>query len=108
MRPLAPSILLKYWIENLPSRSFPDPTPCSLCGKFRADGHAPYDENAMLFMDYRTDYVDKTDLSAEEAKGLDEIPTFLYAMPMGTAPNGRKRIFFEEVRASRVHTAAHG
>eukprot|EP00752_Nemacystus_decipiens_P009155 g8177.t2 len=60
------------------------------------DGHAPYDENAMLFMDYRTDYVDKADLSAEEAKGLDEIPTFLYAMPMGTAPNGRKRIFFEE------------
>ena len=52
----------------------------------------------MLFMDYRTDYVDKADLSAEEAKGLDETPTFLYAMPMGTAPNGRKKIFFEEVR----------
>lgn len=51
-----------------------------------------------MFMDYRTDYVSKGDLSAEEAKELEEVPTFLYAMPLGTAPNGRKRIFFEEVR----------
>lgn len=51
----------------------------------------------MLFMDYRTDYVDKTELSPEEAKGLDDTPTFLYAMPMGAAPNGQRRIFFEEV-----------
>eukprot|EP00904_Undaria_pinnatifida_P007489 jgi/Undpi1/3870/HiC_scaffold_16.g07238.m1 len=61
------------------------------------DGHAPYDENAMLFMDYRTDYVDdKSELSEKELRELDEIPTFLYAMPMGEAPNGRRRIFFEE------------
>nr|ATD53295.1 lycopene beta-cyclase [Petalonia fascia] len=60
------------------------------------DGHAPYDENAMLFMDYRTDYVDKATLSPEDAQGLDDIPTFLYAMPMGAAPNGQRRIFFEE------------
>lgn len=62
------------------------------------DGHAPYDENAMLFMDYRTDYVTKEELSAAELKGLDETPTFLYAMPMGQASNGRRKIFFEEVR----------
>lgn len=51
----------------------------------------------MLFMDYRTDYVDRAGLSPEEARGLDDTPTFLYAMPMGAAPNGRRRIFFEEV-----------
>ncbi len=51
----------------------------------------------MLFMDYRTDYVDRASLSPEEARGLDDTPTFLYAMPMGAAPNGRRRIFFEEV-----------
>nr|ATD53303.1 lycopene beta-cyclase [Dictyopteris undulata] len=60
------------------------------------DGHEPYDEKAMLFMDYRTDYVSKDDLSAQEAKELEEVPTFLYAMPMGQGPEGRKRIFFEE------------
>ncbi|CAB1100630.1 unnamed protein product [Ectocarpus sp. CCAP 1310/34] len=60
------------------------------------DGHAPYDENAMLFMDYRTDYADKAELSPEEVEGLDDTPTFLYAMPMGAAPNGQRRIFFEE------------
>lgn len=49
-------------------------------------------------MDYRTDYVDKSELSEEESKELDGTPTFLYAMPMGEAPNGRRRIFFEEVR----------
>ncbi|CAM9885386.1 unnamed protein product [Pylaiella littoralis] len=59
-------------------------------------GHAPYDENAMLFMDYRTDYVDKAKLSPEEVKGLDETPTFLYAMPLGKASNGQQKIFFEE------------
>lgn len=83
------ALSLRYGAEN--------PTFVLFWSGCEADGHAPYDENAMLFMDYRTDYVDKGDLSAEEAKGLDEIPTFLYAMPMGTAPNGRKRIFFEEV-----------
>lgn len=56
----------------------------------------------MLFMDYRTDYVDKSELSEEESKELDGIPTFLYAMPMGEAPNGRRRIFFEEVRDAWV------
>ncbi|CAN0533697.1 unnamed protein product, partial [Laminaria digitata] len=50
----------------------------------------------MLFMDYRTDYVDKSELSDKESKELDEIPTFLYAMPMGEASNGRRKIFFEE------------
>nr|ATD53300.1 lycopene beta-cyclase [Sargassum vachellianum] len=60
------------------------------------DGHAPYDENAMLFMDYRTDYVVKTELSADELRELDEVPTFLYAMPLGKAANGRRKIFFEE------------
>lgn len=68
------------------------------------DGHAPYDENAMLFMDYRTDYVDdKSELSEKELRELDEIPTFLYAMPMGEAPNGRRRIFFEEVIGWLTH-----
>ena len=62
------------------------------------DGHAPYDENAMLFMDYRTDYVDTSELSEAELTEMDGTPTFLYAMPMGEAPNGRRRIFFEEVR----------
>lgn len=82
--------------QNLPShcRSHPPSHPPS---RSETDGYAPYDENAMLFMDYRTDYADKAGLSAEETKGLDETPTFLYAMPMGTAPNGRKKIFFEEV-----------
>nr|ATD53301.1 lycopene beta-cyclase [Sargassum thunbergii] len=60
------------------------------------DGHAPYDENAMLFMDYRTDYVAETELSADELRELDEVPTFLYAMPLGKSPNGRRKIFFEE------------
>lgn len=67
------------------------------CSCHTPDGHAPYDENAMLFMDYRTDYVAKTELSADEMRELDEVPTFLYAMPLGKAPNGRRKIFFEEV-----------
>lgn len=54
----------------------------------------------MLFMDYRTDYVDKAKLSPEEVKGLDETPTFLYAMPLGKASNGQQKIFFEEVLTS--------
>lgn len=60
-------------------------------------------------MDYRTDYVDEADPYAEEAKDLDETPTFLYAMPMGTAPNGRKKIFFEEVRRAPAcsHIGVH-
>lgn len=62
-----------------------------------SDGYAPYDENAMLFMDYRTDYVDRAELSPEDAKEMDDMPTFLYAMPLGTASNGKKKIFFEEV-----------
>lgn len=77
-----------------------------ICRKLRLalpDGHAPYDENAMLFMDYRTDYVDKAKLSPEEAKELDETPTFLYAMPLGKASNGQRKIFFEEVRAYHTH-----
>lgn len=52
----------------------------------------------MLFMDYRTDYVKEGELSAKELKELIDIPTFLYAMPMGKAANGRSKIFFEEVR----------
>lgn len=88
-------------IARPPYPNPPVPLRKILCSSgWQTDGHAPYDENAMLFMDYRTDYVDKADLSTEEAKGLDETPTFLYAMPMGTAPNGRKKIFFEEVGAS--------
>lgn len=62
------------------------------------DGHAPYDENAMLFMDYRTDYANKQEMSEMELKELSDVPTFLYAMPMGRAPNGRRKIFFEEVK----------
>lgn len=61
------------------------------------DGHAPYDENAMLFMDYRTDYVQAEELTVQEARDLVNIPTFLYAMPLGKAANGRSKIFFEEV-----------
>lgn len=62
-----------------------------------------------MFMDYRTDYVDKADISAKEARELDETPTFLYAMPMGKAPNGRRRIFFEEVRTvCAVRVASRG
>lgn len=52
----------------------------------------------MLFMDYRTDYVDAKDLSRAERTELSEVPTFLYAMPMGKSSNGRSKIFFEEVR----------
>ncbi len=55
-------------------------------------GHEPYDPEAMLFMDYRTDYV----TSSEEKEDLKHCPTFLYAMPLGKAPSGRSRIFFEE------------
>nr|ATD53302.1 lycopene beta-cyclase [Ishige okamurae] len=60
------------------------------------DGHAPYDEKAMLFMDYRTDYINPEESSPEEQRELRDIPTFLYAMPMGKASNGRSKIFFEE------------
>ncbi len=55
-------------------------------------GHEPYDPEAMLFMDYRTDYA----TSPEEKEDLKHNPTFLYAMPLGKAPSGRNRIFFEE------------
>ncbi len=55
-------------------------------------GHKPYDPEAMLFMDYRTNYA----ISPDEKEDLKHCPTFLYAMPLGKAPSGRDRIFFEE------------
>ncbi len=55
-------------------------------------GHEPYDPEACLFMDYRTDYI----VSPDEKEELKHCPTFLYAMPLGKAPSGRNRIFFEE------------
>ena len=57
--------------------------------------HYPYDENAMLLMDYRTNYA-KTE---EEEKKFMEEPTFMYAMPMGDIErDGKimKRVFWEE------------
>ncbi|KAG8464739.1 hypothetical protein KFE25_010107 [Diacronema lutheri] len=66
----------------------------------------PYDDDAMLFMDFRTDYLPAEGtlttegrlgaprtISREEA---ERFPTFLYAMPMGVCENGRRRVFFEE------------
>jgi lycopene beta-cyclase len=55
-------------------------------------GYDPYDPDAMLFMDYRTDWAK----DESEARELAEIPTFLYAMPLGNAANGKERIFLEE------------
>lgn len=67
----------------------------------------PYDETAMLFMDFRTNYLPAEGsvtssgqfgrprtLSRKEA---ERFPTFLYAMPMGpAATEGRQKVFFEE------------
>ncbi len=55
-------------------------------------GHEPYDPEAMLLMDFRTDHA----TSAEEKENLKHNPTFLYAIPLGKAPSGRYQIFFEE------------
>ncbi|CAN0384254.1 unnamed protein product, partial [Discosporangium mesarthrocarpum] len=51
----------------------------------------------MLFMDYRTDYLEGEDVKDYTlVKNLNDVPTFLYAMPLGESPAGRKKIFFEE------------
>ncbi|CAN0021429.1 unnamed protein product [Choristocarpus tenellus] len=51
----------------------------------------------MLFMDYRTNYLEGEDaLDPAKIKSLTDVPTFLYAMPLGKASNGRSKIFFEE------------
>ncbi|CAM9414828.1 unnamed protein product, partial [Phaeothamnion confervicola] len=52
----------------------------------------PYDPEAMLFMDYRTDFA----ASPEEAAGLSKEPTFMYIMPLGRSAGGKQRVFFEE------------
>jgi lycopene beta-cyclase len=67
----------------------------------------PYDEGAMLFMDFRTDYLPEHgtvltsgQFGAEPRElsraSVGAAPTFLYAMPMGEGKDGSKRIFFEE------------
>jgi len=55
--------------------------------------HSPYDDNSMLFMDYRDNFL--ADEDARKSK-LQKEPTFMYAMPLGKGENGLKRIFVEE------------
>ncbi|CAM9854506.1 unnamed protein product [Chrysoparadoxa australica] len=63
------------------------------------DGNfAPYAEEAMLFMDYRADYATAPN---DSRKHMEEVPTFLYAMPQDCpspllSPSGGNKIFFEE------------
>lgn len=68
------------------------------------DDH-PFDEDAMVFMDYRTDWITGESMTSAgtfgaprvvRARQVQDEPTFLYAMPMGKGPDGNRRIFFEE------------
>lgn len=66
----------------------------------------PFDEAAMLFMDFRTSYLpDSGTLTTSGQFGrartlskaaAEAAPTFLYAMPMGAGADGRRKVFFEE------------
>lgn len=67
----------------------------------------PYDEDAMLFMDFRTDYLPESGSVTTSGQfgaaprtltraAADAFPTFLYAMPMGEGSGGSKKVFFEE------------
>ena len=51
----------------------------------------PYDANAMLLFDYRTD-----GFKAPAAQDVERVPTFMYAMPLERTGPKRRRIFFEE------------
>mmetsp|Transcript_18268 Transcript_18268/g.24080 ORF Transcript_18268/g.24080 Transcript_18268/m.24080 type:complete len:588 (+) Transcript_18268:216-1979(+) len=55
--------------------------------------HSPYDDDAMVLMDYRSDFL-PTDNPRHER--LQKEPTFMYAMPLGKTKNGLKQIFVEE------------
>ncbi|CEM06650.1 unnamed protein product [Vitrella brassicaformis CCMP3155] len=60
----------------------------------------PFDEGAMLFMDYRTDYITEAQkgeptMQTDLDKAVRE-PTFLYVMPFGESASGLRRIFLEE------------
>jgi len=56
--------------------------------------HEPYADDAMLFMDYRTDFArEDPDLVEDE---VNREPTFIYCMPFGKTSRGTKRIFVEE------------
>ena len=58
------------------------------------DTLGPYDAAAMTLFDYRTDHFPLDD--AAWARDGARRPTFMYAMPLGTLPNGSLRVFFEE------------
>lgn len=58
------------------------------------DKLGPYNDKAMTLFDYRTDHLEaQPRFELEEAK---DKPTFMYAMPLGTYPDGSHRVFFEE------------
>ena len=57
------------------------------------DNNGPYDMKAMTLFDYRTEPFDDDE---SLLKSTIDRPTFMYAMPLGTLPDGNYRIFFEE------------
>ena len=57
------------------------------------DSPGPYDLSAMTLFDYRTEPFEDDPVLLKKA--IDR-PTFMYAMPLGTLPDGKYRIFFEE------------
>jgi lycopene epsilon-cyclase len=60
--------------------------------------HYPYDAELMIFMDYRDYNIQDTKKSA-----FEEIPTFLYAMPLSPT-----RVFFEVHLTCLIQTSFHG
>lgn len=70
------------------------------------DDH-PFDEDAMLFMDFRTNWLGADSVRtagqfgsaagrAVTRESVEGAPTFLYTMPMGEGEGGSRRVFFEE------------
>jgi len=93
--------------STLTRRSGPDNPGVQIAYGIMADVDShPLDEEAMLFMDYRTDWLPESGSVTTQGEfgparavsraTVEREPTFLYAMPMGDAPEGRRRIFFEE------------
>jgi len=58
------------------------------------DNLGPYDGKAMTLFDYRTDHLDGRPRAEQDDS--ENKPTFMYAMPLGTYPDGSHRVFFEE------------
>lgn len=71
-----------------------DPSPgFQIAYGFEAEvsGLGPYDSEAMVLFDYRTDHLDEPDQMTSREDAEKQPPTFMYVMPLGQG-----RAFFEE------------